>query len=209
MLVNYEKKLKDIKQNITDMGNRLINANKIILSSIEDLENTNYITSKQYLKNISKESQNIDSNIIAILALHAPEAKDLKNMISFLKVTNEILRVAVNTRNFIEKFSDITMKNDNKIISNYAIPIQKATVKSLEFAISMVDVDCVDEAQDYFNKVLIFENKTNDLYETLEESIFKNTKDVKNFNEYHNILSALRESEKISDRAMSIAFLLL
>ena len=73
----------------------------------------------------------------------------------------------------------------------------------------MININCIDEAQDYYNKVLIYENKTNDLYQILEESIFQNTQDIKNFNEYHNILSALRESEKISDRAMSIASLLL
>jgi len=42
--------------------------------------------------------------IIKILALHSPEAKDLREVVAYLKITNEILRASSNTRSLIRVF---------------------------------------------------------------------------------------------------------
>jgi phosphate transport system protein len=209
MLANYKEKLSEIQQNIIDIGDGLVKANEIIVQAIEECDIKRFNEAKQYIKNISKKTNDIDNNIVTTLALHAPEAKDLRKMVSYLKITNELLRATTNTRSFIKGFTDICKEVDINLIKEYAIPMQKSTVDALKYTIVMINIDCVDEIQECFNKVLISENKTDDLYEMIETHVVNESKDKKDFEIYHNILWALRKSEKIADRAMSIASLLL
>ena len=209
MLANYEEKLNEIKQSVTDIGNGLVEANQLILEALEGCEQEKFNEAKTYIKNVSQKTNDIDNTIITTLALHSPEARDLRNMVSYLKITNELLRASTNTRGFIKGFIDVCSEVNIKTINEYAIPMQRSTVESLKFTIAMINIDCVDEVQECFNKVLIAENKTDDLYDMIENSLLKETKEIGDFDKYHKMLGALRKSEKIADRAMSIASLLL
>jgi phosphate transport system protein len=209
MLANYEEKLNEIKKSITNIGEGLVTANKLILDALEGCDTDKFNEAKSFIKNISKKTNDIDNNIITTLALYSPEAKDLRNMVSYLKITNELLRASTNTRSFIKGFIDICGEVNIKVINEYAIPMQYSTVESMKYTIQMINIDCVDETQECFNKVLIAENKTDDLYELIENTLLKEAKSIAEFNKYHKMLGALRKSEKIADRAMSIASLLL
>ncbi|MFA6137526.1 MAG: PhoU domain-containing protein [Sulfurimonas sp.] len=209
MLAKYENKLLKIKESIFEIGTGLISANKLILEGFENCDIEKFNGAKSYIKNISNKTSHIDRDIITILALQSPEASDLRAMVSYLKITNELLRACANTRNFIKGFVNVCSEVDLKTINDYAIPMQKSTVEALEHAIAMINVDCVDEIQECFNKVLIAENKTDELFEMIEVNLMEQSKAVEEFGKYHKMLSALRKSEKIADRAMSIASLLL
>lgn len=209
MLAKYENKLIEIKTSIIEIGTGLIEANKMILDGFEDCNIEKFNNAKIYIKNVSNKTSTIDRDIITILALQSPEAGDLRAMVSYLKITNEFLRASANTRNFIKGFVNVCSEIDLKTINDYAIPMQKSTVEALEHAVAMISVDCVDEIQECFNKVLIAESKTDDLFELIEANLMAQSKQIEEFSKYHNMLSALRKSEKIADRAMSIASLLL
>ncbi|MGB3751670.1 MAG: PhoU domain-containing protein [Arcobacteraceae bacterium] len=209
MLVNYEEKLNEIKDDITAIGTKLVEANTLILEALQGCDNEKFTEAKNLIKNISAKTSAIDNNIITTLALHSPEARDLRNMVSYLKITNELLRASTNTRAFIKGFLDVCSEVTLETINEYAIPMQKATVDSLKYTVAMISIDCVDEIQESFEKVLIAENKTDDLFDMIEKSLLKESKEIADFDKYHKMLSALRKSEKIADRAMSIASLLL
>ena len=87
--------------------------------------------------------------------------------------------------------------------------MQKSTVQALAYAVKMIHIECRDETHEYFNEVLIAESKNDDLYDMVESNIFKQFQEAEEFDKYHKMLSALRKSEKIADRAVSIASLLL
>lgn len=209
MLANYEEKLEEIKREITVVGEGLLKSNQLIVEALKECNAEHFTEAKTYIKNVSNILKEIDSNIITTLALHSPEAKDLRRMVSYLKITNEFLRASSNTRNFIKGFTDECKEVDSKIVHDYAIPMQKSTVDAIKNTVSMISVDCVDETQEYFNKVVIAENKTDDLYEMIESELFKQKPKESDFNKFHKMLVVLRRSEKVADRAMSIASLLL
>jgi len=208
---NYEEKLNEIKKSITTLGEGLLEANKLILEALnKGCDSDTFNEAKSYIKNVSNKTNDIDNDIIKTLALYSPEAKDLRELVSYLKVTNELLRAATNTRSFIKGFVDVCCGELNvTTIKEYAIPMQKSTVESLKSTINMINIDCTDEIQECFNNVLIAENKTDDLYEMIETSLLKESKEIDDFEKYHQMLSVLRKSEKIADRAMSIASLFL
>jgi phosphate transport system protein len=208
MLKRYEKEFKKVTKNILDITNKILKSNELILKALNDCDNKVFDKAKSILKDISKKIDEIDQDIITILALHSPEARDLRIMVAYLKTTNELLRASSNTKNFIKGFCNICKDVDKHIIQEYLISIQTHTIKAIKLTISMINIDCVDESQEIFNKILIENNKTEDLFEKLTKTILKEAKQTDDFNKYHTMLSSLRKSEKISNRAVSIASLL-
>jgi len=209
MLANYEEKLGEIKNEIISIGEGLLKSNQLIVEGLKSCDVEIFTEAKFHVKNVSNIVKDIDNNIITTLALHSPEAKDLRQMVSYLKITNELLRASSNTRSFIKGFVDECKEVDSEIVNEYAIPMQKSTVDAIKYAVDMLSIDCVDEIQECFNKVVIAENKTDDLYEMIEAELYNQKPKKSEFNKFHKMLIVLRRSEKIADRAMSIASLLL
>ncbi len=206
MLENYVNELKKVKTDIKELLNGLESANTLIYEALYECDKDKFTKAKSYIKNISSKTDAIDNSIIKLLALYAPEATDLREVVSYLKMTNEILRACTNTRSFIRGLLEVCDYIDKNAINEYAMPLQNSTLKAIKIVNSMLDTDCVDDLQDCFNEVLIEENKTDDLYELLEKAILDESND--NFEKVHTILRAFRKSEKIADRAISMANLL-
>jgi len=213
MLNNFKKNLEEIEQKVKEIAVGLEQANSLMIHGLSecngDCDETKFDQAKKRIKNISNKTASIDHEIITTLALHQPEAKDLRKMVSFLKITNELLRACSSTRNFIRGFQQACEEIDIETINEFAIPMQKSTAEALQCVVKMIDTDCEDELKECYDRVLICENKTDDLYEMVETTILKEVKEASEFKRYHIMLSSLRKSEKIADRAMSIASLLL
>jgi len=205
----YENELISVQKKIKDIGLGLVDANKMILEALNDCDAQKFNDAKSYIKNISSKTSDIDNDIIKILALYSPEARDLRQVVSYLKITNELNRAVANTRSFIKGFVDVCSATDVKIVKEYAIPMQRSTVKAVQSAINMLDMSCEDELKDSINDVIIEESKTDDLYEIVEKSLVQQASQSDDFETYHNMLKALRKSSKIADRAISIANLIL
>jgi len=208
MIKNYDIELDSVKKEILEIATGLSKANELILEAIKNCDKAMFNDAKNYIKNITSKTNDIDNNIIKLLALYAPEARDLRQVVAYLKITTELLRASTNTRSFIRGFIDVCKDVDISTINEYAIPLQKSTTKAIKIMTSMLDIDCPDELQDCFNDVLIEENKTDDLYGILEKNILNNSKKTDNFEKVHKILRAFRKSAKIADRTISIANLL-
>lgn len=209
MLTKFEEKLEKTRSSVVEIIDCLISSNKLILEALKDCDKEKFDSAKLFIKNVSSKTEEIDKGIVTTLALHTPEARDLREMVAFLKITNELIRASANTRSFIKGFREVCSEVDMQMINTYALPMQKSTVESLECTAQMFNVDCGDEAQECYNRALIAENKTDDLYEMLEVDVLKQSTPQVEFIKYHSMLSALRKSEKVADRALSIASLLL
>src|SRR5574344_1069721 len=93
MLKPYEEKLKLIKSEVEKLGLDIVEALEVCLKAlnerkIENLKNVE-VSEKKFLV----KSNEIDNLIITTLALYTPEARDLRRMVAFLKITNEISRL--------------------------------------------------------------------------------------------------------------------
>lgn len=99
---------------------------------------------------------------------------------------------------------------DLQTINEYAIPMQTSTINALKTSVNMINVEDVDELQDMYEEVLIEESKADDLYEMIERNLIAQAESAStNFEKFHKMLRALRKGEKIANRAISIASLLL
>ncbi len=209
MLPQYKEKLDEIENAIKEIATGLCEANSIILEAMEDCSEEKFKAAREYIRNVGDKTTAIDNNIVKTLALYSPEARDLRLLVAYLKITNELVRASSNTRSFIKGFTITCKELDSEIITEYAKPMQKATVEALTQMVEMIDNDDSDEVQELYSKVLISESKSDDLYDMIETSVLSKEDLKKDFKTTNKMLSSLRKSEKIADRALSIASLLL
>ena len=210
MLKPYEEKLKLIKSEVEKLGLDVVEALEVCLKSlnerkIENLKNVE-ISEKKFLA----KSNELDNIIITTLALYTPEARDLRRMVAFLKITNEIVRTAANTKDFAKMFrrSYSEELNTNTILE-YTIPLLKSALLSTKTAISIIDEQEHSKVEEKYQRVIVEESKTDDLYLMIEKNILKLiTQKLDLSKEYFDLLSSLRRLEKIADRSVSIASLL-
>lgn len=210
MLKPYETKLANIKEEISKIGVDVIDSLELCLNSltqknIGDLKNVEITEKKLLIK-----SNEIDNMIVTTLALYSPEAKDLRQLVSYLKITNELVRTGSNAKDFAKKFRKSYSDDLNtSIIIEYAIPLLRSALLSLQTSISIIDETDAKQIEERYHRVIVEESKTDDLYLMVEKNILKLiTKNLDLSKEYFDILSALRRLEKIADRAVSIANLL-
>lgn len=208
MISNFETNLIEIKDKVMEIGQGLQQANALILSALSNCEEEIFTEARGHIKNISAKTDDIDNSIIKVLALYTPEARDLRKVIAYLKITNELSRACSSTRSFIRGFTDVCIDLDVETINEYAVPMQNSTVSAITLAISMIDCEDEDEIQEIYNDVLIEESKTDDFYEMVERNLSIQADGSNSFEKFHKMLRALRKSGKIASRAISIANLL-
>jgi phosphate transport system protein len=210
MLKPYEENINKIKEEVYEIGQNVIQTNKIALSALKENDMSMMKDISLSISKVSEKSNEIDNIIVKTLALYSPEAKDLRLMVAYLKITNEVVRVAANTRMFIKQFKKaFTNDLNKKDILEYTIPLLKSANEALILAIAMIKIE--DEAllEQNYQKVCVEEDKTDDLYAMVSKNLLKLiTKKQELSKDYFEIMSALRRLEKVADRAASIANLL-
>ena len=209
MLPTFQENIEDIRKKLTEIGESLVKANSIILEALQSCNEKEFQEARNSIKNISSKADAIDNAIIKVLALYTPEAKDLRRVVAYFKINNELSRACSNTRNFIRGFSDLCKDLDVKEINEYAILMQTSTLKAIATTVKMLSSDDIDELQEMYEEVLIEENKADDLYGLIERKLVQEAEGSSTFEKYHQMLKALRKSEKIANRAISVANLLL
>ena len=207
MLKPYEIKLQSIKEEILNIGVDVIDSLELSLKAlkdgnIDDLKNVDITEKKLLIK-----SNEIDNIIVTTLALYSPEAKDLRQLVSFLKITNELVRTGANAKDFAKQFKKSFSEDLNTgTILEYAIPLLKSALLALQTSISIIDETNTKHIEEKYHRVIVEESKTDDLYLMIEKNILKLiAKNLDLSKEYFDILSSLRRLEKIADRAVSIA----
>jgi len=211
MLKPYEESLKKIKEQIISIGDEIIYANKISLSALKENDVSMMKDITLSIKNLSIKSNEVDNLIVKTLALYSPEAKDLRQMVSFLKITNEILRAGGNSKAFIKSFKkSFTSDIDKHSILEYAIPLLKASNLAFEISIGMLKENNLKNIESAYQRVNVEESKTDDLYAIIGKNTLKLiSKNIELSKDYFDVLSSLRRLEKTADRAASIANLIL
>ena len=211
MLKIYEEKRNNIKKEVILIGNNVIDA---LESSLKILKSDDISALKEVdlsVKKLSNKSDEIDNLIVTALALYSPEAKDLREMVSYLKITNELIRAASNVKGFMKIFRKAFSDDLNtNTILEFTIPLHKSALLSLRTAISMIDETNDSHTEEKYHKVIVEESQSADLYAMVEKNILKLiSKNLELSKEYFDILSSLRRLERTADRASSIASLAL
>lgn len=211
MLKTYEEKRNNIKDEVLLIGNSVVEALEISLKTLKSDDVSALKEIDLSVKKLSNKSNEIDNLIVTTLALYSPEAKDLREMVSFLKITNELIRAAANVKGFVKIFRKAYSDDLNtSTILEFTIPLHKSALLSLRTSMSMIEETNDNHAEEKYGRVIVEDSKADDLYSMVEKNILKLiTKNLELSKEYFDILSSLRRLARTSDRASSIASLAL
>lgn len=207
MLSKHDEKLEEIKSLLINWSNDIVKANEKVLDGFKTSMNGKCDEVLNELKDSEVRANMIDNEIITALALFGPEAADLRGLISYLKITSELLRASDQTSSFAKNIRNQLRSELNfEEFSEYIIHLHQCTIYALKYAIEGFDTVKESEAEEILRKVKIEESKTDDMYAILEKNIMSQVcKRVDVSPDYIRALSSIRKLERIADRAVNIS----
>ncbi|MDR1555074.1 MAG: PhoU family transcriptional regulator [Campylobacteraceae bacterium] len=209
MLSRNEEKLDKIRKDIEKFGLIITQSGEVIFEGLKKFDAKEFENAKNMLKNIETNANAIDNDIITSLALFGAEAKDLRELVSYLKITNELVRITDNIRGFAKNMAvHISDAGYFHIFKEYALQLYKSSISAVTIAIGMISSE--DDDENAYRKVKVEESKSDDLYAILEKNILSALGRELDFSASHiQILSTMRKLEKMADRSVAVAKLVL
>ena len=211
MLDRYEEQLQDLHRLLKTLGYSIIEAANEAESGVNTLTCKDFESAKDILKNTETNANDIDQNILKTFALFEPEAMELRELVAYLKITSELVRLSDNIKSFSKRMkAHINSEVDFTVLQEYSNHLAKSAFSSIVFAIESLHVKDKDEATDLYRKACVEESKTDDLYSILEKNIMADLcKDIENSAQSIEILSTMRKLERMADRSVNITKLML
>ncbi|MDP3464168.1 MAG: PhoU domain-containing protein [Sulfuricurvum sp.] len=211
MLPRYENKLNEIRTQLSSLVASIILANEETLTAFENNQNDLYESAKKHLKSIQTEANTIDNEVIKTLALYGPEAEELRLLVAFLKMTNELDRIGENMKKYTTRLQDLCAGEcDITPMTSSIIQLQKTTLNALQYIHEYLENMNTSDAEELFRKVSVEESKNDDLFSIIEKDLLNLIVESHELSaDYVRVLATLRKLERTGDRTVNIAALLL
>lgn len=209
MLPGYNEARHEVRDAVLEVMRDLAEANKYALDAVEAEDIDRLGEAREPIMDIIDRTENIDNDIVIIFAKYTPEAKDLRELISYLKMTSSINRIRANINNYIKNMQSILAENDvemNALIKE-SLSINKCTVNAFDLALEMLQCfDDNEKVKDLATRIEVEYAKTDDIYSILEKSIMQKMNSSYTITEeYFNLLKYIRKNLKIIDRLECIS----
>ncbi|OYZ59183.1 MAG: PhoU family transcriptional regulator, partial [Sulfuricurvum sp. 24-42-5] len=206
MLPRYENKLNDIRTQLSTLVASIISANTQTLQAFEENADHLYESARISLKSVQSDANIIDNEVIKTLALYGPEAQELRLLVAFLKMTNELDRVGENMKKYNNRIQELFRSQcDLAVMTPSIIQLQKTTLNALQYIHDYLESMNTSDAQELFRKVSVEESKNDDLFSVIEKDLLNLISQSHELSaDYVKILSTLRKLERTGDRTVNI-----
>jgi len=208
MLDANKEKLAEVRSRTVEILEDLTISQKLALQALETCDSKSFEQVKVPLKEINKKTDAIDNLILTVCALYSPEAKDLREMIAFLKITASLQRIATNEKNYMKNMLICNPGSDEEIkrVIKESLSINRCTIKALEYTIEMInETEDMDKVKELAARIDVEYSKTDDIYSMIEKDVLQMMHREYHLNEeYINLLKYIRKNLKIVDRLEDI-----
>ena len=211
MLTTYQERLEKIDQMVHDVAQKVLNAHKIALNSFENKDIKEFEAVIELIKSLDEEAREIDNEIVKTIALYGPEASHLRELVSYIKLTNEVVRIGDYAKTYAKNISR-HIKNEITFseIDEYIVQLHQNAIDALEIAFEMLDERDVEKIEENYRKVMVEESKTDEVFRLFEKELIATLCDnVAMLQDYLGVLSTCRKLERTADRAVEVAKLFL
>ena len=209
MLDKNAEKLVEVRERTVEILDDLTISQKLALQALEECDSKSFEQVKVPLKSINKKADDIDNLILTVCALYSPEAKDLREMIAFLKITSALQRIATNEKNYMKNMAICNPDSDEEIkrVIKESLAINRCTIKALEYTIEMIsETEDKDRLKELEAKIAVEYSKTDDIYSMIEKDLLQMMHQDHQLNDaYINLMKYIRKNLKIVDRLEDIA----
>ena len=209
MLQRYREARDEVRAEVIGVVESLREANKRALKALESSEAEALENAREPIKNLSDKTEKIDNDIVRIFVKFSPEARDLREMVSYLKITSALNRIRTNINNYLKNMQHIVTLNSQNIhqIIRESLKINRSTLNSFDYMLEMLQTfDDNDKVKDLAQKIEIEYSKTDDIYSVIEKEVIQKISDsYREAEEYFNLLKYIRKNLKIIDKLEAIS----
>lgn len=204
-------RLQAIESAMMTMLDTIIASNEDALAGYESQKRVHYEDARAKLLTLEADADAIDDAIVARFADEGMAKEERHILVTYLKVVNELVRIGIGTRKYakrIEKFceDDCALSPFGSVI----VPLHKSALKALELIRECFAELAFCDVEVNYRKVMVEESKNDDLYAIVEQEIMSSIEaEAERSEDYVNVLGTLRRLERICDRAVTIANLLI
>ena len=211
MLPKYEQKIKDIQSMIAELMGQVVEANQITLDAYKAHDLAEYDRVRSVLKSIDSEANAIDNEIVKTFALFGPEAQELRMLVAYLKLTNELLRIAEGSKKYARRMREHCEGECNLApFDDIVIKLHTTSLNAMIYIEECFNKPGECNVEELYRKIMVEESKNDDLFSILEKEIMTQIMGEQELSvEYVRILGTLRKLERACDRSVNIANLLL
>ncbi len=209
MLPGYQEARLAVRADVLSVLEGLATANKEGLEALQAIDAVKLEEERIRLKDISQETEKIDNDIVLIFAKYTPEARDLRELVSYLKITSALNRIRVNINNYLKNMQSMLLEKNEKMMKliQDSLSINRCTLNAFDYAIEMLQTfDDNDQVKALATKISVEYSKTDDIYSLLEKDIIQQIGSTEELaEEYFNLLKYIRKNLKIIDRLESVS----
>jgi len=208
MLPGYQDARHTVRANVLKVLEGLATANKEGFEALKATDVVKLEAARRSLKDISNETETIDNAIVLIFAKYTPEARDFRELVSYLKITSALNRIRANINNYLKNMqSMLTEENENIIqLIQDSLSINRCTLNAFDQTMEMFQTfDDNDKIKELAIKIDVEYSKTDDIYTLLEKEVIQKIGSADGLaEEYFNLLKYIRKNLKIIDRLDSM-----
>lgn len=210
MTTKYDKKIEDIRQKISTLLSNIVTANELSLEAFQEADTAKFKEVQTILDKVEMHGDAIDNEIIKTFALYGPEAKELRFLVAYLKMTNEIVRIGEGVKKYARSMNGHAKSDCNlEPLKSTIVLLHKSSINALNYILECFKQHDECNFEDNYRKILVEESMNDDLFSVLEKEIFSQIIDEKELAiEYVKVLGSLRKLERSCDRSVTIANLM-
>ena len=209
MLPQYHDARHAVRDTVIDLVENLQNANKMAVDAVKNWNAQELEEARKSIKDFKTITEKVDNDVVIIFAKYTPSARDLRELVSYFKITSALNRIQNNTNSYLKNMQTVIME-DNRDIREFvddSLRINKCTLDAFEYTLEMLNTfEDDDKIKKLNSKITVEQSKTEDIYSLLEKEIVQKMSDADiNVQEYFNLLKYFRKNLKIVDRLETIA----
>ncbi len=206
MLPNFEQKANEIRKDIVTMGEFVLSSFEESLQGIKE-GNIDHLKAAREgnIKHLTYMADSVDNNIIVALALYAPEAGELREMIALLKITNELVRIAEASKKFSRGMQEIVESgSDISGIKQYIIELHSVSIRSIKLVIEGFK----SFSQETYRAIHIEEEKSDEIFGIIQKEVLSSLNADELTATYIRLIKTIKKHERVTDHCENIAKLL-
>ncbi len=209
MLPQYHDSRHAVRGTVIDLVENLQNANKLAVDAVKNWNAQELEEARKSIKDFKTITEKVDNDLVIIFAKYTPSARDLRELVSYFKITSALNRIQNNTNSYLKNMQTVIMEDDKDIreFVNDSLRINKCTLDAFQYTLEMLNTfEDDDKIKKLNSKITVEQSKTEDIYSLLEKEIVQKMSDADvNVQEYFNLLKYFRKNLKIVDRLETIA----
>jgi phosphate transport system protein len=209
VLPEYIEAKHQVRDEIIKAVTDLSVANKLALQALESKDTSGLEEAGRQIEDIPARMEKIDNEIVLIFAKFTPEARDLRELVSYLKVTSSLNRIRSNINNYITNMYEFISERDLEIskVIQESLSINRCTINAFNNILEMLQCfDDDDRIRDLATRIEVEYSKSDDIYSLIEKDMIQRMGSSHTVTEeYFNLLKYLRKNLKIIDRLESIS----